>query len=302
MAAGAGRDMKFRQSEWKLTKTTLIGAAGQLGRDLQAVLSGPLMLLDLPEFDITDAAQVEAALEEQRPDVVINTAAQTNVDGCESAAREAFAVNALGALHVARAAVGIGAYLIYVSTDYVFGAAGMRASAYVESDQPGPVSVYGASKLAGEQLTSAYQPDSLVLRTSGLYGHAGARGKGGNFVETMLRLGGQGQALRVVDDQVVSPTSTVGCAAKIAALMELRPQGIVHVAAADSCSWHEFAREIFAQQQMAVDLTPIPTSEYPTPARRPAFSSLRSERLAELGVAPCRGWREMLHEYLDARS
>ncbi len=283
-------------------KTLLIGGAGQLGHDLRPVLPGEVVSLDLPELDITDAAQVHAALETHRPDVVINCAAQTNVDRCESATAEAFAINALGARHVAQATAQLGGYLVFISTDYVFGAEGRRLLPYGESEMPGPLSVYGASKLAGEHLTLAAGARALVVRTCGLYGHAGARGKGGNFVETMLRVAGQGKPLRVVDDQTLSPTSTVECAAKLVALLKRRATGVVHVAAEDCCSWYTFARAIFDHGGLDVDLTPIPTSEYPTPAQRPAMSALRSERLAELGIPPCRGWRAMLHEYLENRA
>lgn len=282
-------------------KILLIGGAGQLGRDLRVELEGDVVPLDLPEFDITDARQVAAAMESHRPDVVINCAAQTNVDGCEGAAEEAFAINALGAWHVARFASDIGAAVMYISTDYVFGGAGNHLLGYAETDMPAPVNVYGASKLAGEQLTMAYNSRSAVVRTCGLYGHAGARGKGGNFVETMLRLAGQGKALRVVNDQILSPTSTVECAMKVTKLVESSARGVFHVAASDQCSWYEFARAIFDRYGMNVDLTPIPTSEYPTPARRPAMSALRTERLPEVGIEPCRTWREMLHEYLETR-
>lgn len=277
----------------------LIGGRGQLGRDLQALLPDDVVALDLPEFDVTSGDQVEAALQTLRPDWVINCAAQTNVDGCETAAQEAFAVNALGALHVARSAAAVEAAVVFISTDYVF--RGPHLLGYAESDRPAPANVYGVTKLAGEQFTLAYNPRALVVRTSGLYGHAGARGKGGNFVETMLRLGREQRPIRVVSDQVLSPTSTVECAAKVVELCARNARGLVHVAAADACSWYEFARTIFEESGLAVNLAPIPSSEYPTPARRPAMSALRSERLAGLGVASCRTWREMLTEYLETR-
>lgn len=280
-------------------KILLIGGQGQLGRDLQTLLPEGVVALDLPEFDVTVADQVDAALRAHRPDWVINCAAQTNVDGCEVSPQTAFTVNALGALHVARSAAAVGAAVAFISTDYVFH--GPHLLGYAESDTPGPVNVYGATKLAGEQLTLAYNPRSLVVRTSGLYGHAGARGKGGNFVETMLRLAREQRPIRVVNDQVLSPTSTVECAAKVMELCARDARGLVHVAAADACSWYDFARAIFDTAGLAVDLTPIPSSEYPTPARRPVMSALRSERLAALGLAPCRTWRAMLTEYLETR-
>ena len=212
-------------------------------------------------------------------------------------------MNALGAYNVARAAATVGALVVYISTDYVFGAAGAeRTTPYVEGDLPGPINVYGASKLAGEQLTQAYAPRALIVRTCGLYGHAGARGKGGNFVETMLRLGSDGRAVRVVDDQRLTPTSTVEVAQQLVALLAARVTGVIHVAASDACSWHDFAREIFAHVELTVALTPITSAEYPTPARRPAWSALGSTGLSQWGVRACRPWRVLLHEYLDARA
>lgn len=283
-------------------RTVLIGANGQLGTDLRRRLPDDVVALDWPEFDVQRAEQVRAVLDEQRPELVINCAAQTNVDLCEEEPAATLAVNALGAMHVARCAEKVGAAVAFVSTDYVFGSAGNRPVAYVEGDPPGPINVYGVSKLAGEYLTLAYNSPSLVVRTSGLYGHAGARGKGGNFVETMLRLAREGKPIRVVDDQRFSPTSTIECAAKLYALSDRAACGVYHVAAPDNCTWFEFARAIFEHQRLDVDLKPIPSTESPARARRPAMSALGSTRLEEAEVSPCRPWREMLHEYLEARA
>lgn len=282
-------------------KTLLIGGRGQLARDLRDFLPGDVLALDLPEFDITQPAQVADALQTHRPDWIINCAAQTNVDRCEDEPAEAFAINACGAQYVAQQAAKIGARLVYISTDYVFGADVDRELPYAECDPPAPLSVYGVSKCAGEQLTLAYDPTALVVRTCGLYGHAGARGKGGNFVETMLRVAGEGRPLRVVNDQRLSPTSTVECARGVVTLLQCGARGVVHVAAADACTWYEFAAEIFAYTGQPADLTPITTAEYPVKACRPAMSALCSERLAQLGVSPSPGWRAMLHAYLDGR-
>jgi len=282
-------------------RTLLIGANGQLGTDLRRVLRGDWVGLDWPEFDVRDEAQVRAAIREHTLDVIINCAAQTNVDQCEEEPAEAFSVNAVGARHVAEYARDAGAAVVYISTDYVFGAAGDRVLAYNEDDPPGPISVYGASKLAGEHLTLAGNPRALVVRTCGLYGHAGARGKGGNFVNTMLRLAHEGKQIRVVNDQRLSPTSTAECAVKIIELIERAAVGIYHVAAADHCTWHEFAAAIFAEAGLAIEVQAITSAEYPQRARRPAMSALRSSRLDGIGVAPCRPWRAMLRDYLHTR-
>lgn len=282
-------------------RIVLIGSEGQLGTDLRRVLPADTVGVDLPAFDIRQPEQVQALFEQERPDWVINCAAQTNVDRCELEPDDAFAINACGALHVARAAAEFGARVVYLSTDYVFGGDGPPRAGYTESDRPAPVNVYGASKLAGEHLTRAFQPRGLIVRTAGLYGHAGARGKGGNFVETMLRLAAAGQPIRVVDDQRLSPTSTVELADRLVALLRQDAAGLVHLAAADDCTWFEFACEIFAFLKLDIAVRPVPTSQYPVKAQRPALSALRSERLASLGVPPCRPWREMLHDYLRAR-
>ncbi len=283
-------------------RVALIGAHGQLGTDLRARLGPDCLAVDWPEFDVLRPAEVTRTLRTYGPDVVINCAAQTNVDQCEDEAEAAFRVNACGAQHVARAAEACGAAVVYLSTDYVFGRAGTTATAYCEDDLPGPLSVYGTSKLAGEHLTCAGNRRALIVRTCGLYGHAGARGKGGNFVETMLRLGQAGKPVRVVSDQRLSPTSTVVCAERLIMLVQRRATGLVHVAARDSCTWHEFAQAIFDLAGMPIAVEPITTAQFGARAPRPAMSALRSTRLAALDVPPCPGWRAMLQEYLRTRA
>ncbi|HUW84342.1 MAG TPA: dTDP-4-dehydrorhamnose reductase [Phycisphaerae bacterium] len=282
-------------------KTAVIGARGQLGSDLCARLAGDVTGLDLPEFDVRQADRVAAALAEIRPDVVVNCAALTNVDACEDRIDQAFAVNSLGASHVARVAEQHGAAVVYISTDYVFGRDTRRSQPYTEDDPTGPVNVYGASKLAGEHLTAIAGRRWTIVRTCGLYGLAGAAGKGGNFVETMLRLADEDKPLRVVSDQRVSPTSTWELAGKIAELIQVGPCGLVHVAAIDSCSWHAFAQGILDRERPGVSVEPIRSDQYETRAKRPALSALTGTRLMDFGIEPCRPWRDMLHEYLDAR-
>lgn len=251
--------------------------------------------------DVRNARQVADLVTAVRPDAVLNCAAMTHVDQAEDDSERAFAVNTQGALNVARACAAADALAVYISTDYVFGGAATPLFAYSESDATAPLNVYGISKLAGEQATQAFAPRSLIVRSASLYGHAGARGKGGNFVETMLRLAGQGAPIRVVHDQVMTPTSTRACARRIVQLLEGRATGVYHVAAADSCSWYEFAREVLAWTGKPFELHPIKSSEYPMKARRPAYSALRSERLGALHLDDCGGWREMLYEYLETR-
>jgi dTDP-4-dehydrorhamnose reductase len=276
----------------------VLGANGQLGTDLVRALGAAAIAVTRAECDVRDADRVATVIREHRPAAVVNCAAATNVDGAEDEPRTAFEVNACAALHVARAADEIGATTVYVSTDYVFGSDACRLLPYVESDRPGPLNAYGASKLAGEHLTSAACRRTVVVRTASLYGHAGARGKGGNFVETMLRMAGDGRPLRVVCDQFMSPMSTTGCASSIVALLQGDAHGVHHIAPSDSCSWFEFACEIFRHYGLKPDLSPVPMSTYPTRARRPRFSALSSERPSSLGRV---SWRTLLHEYLESR-
>lgn len=282
-------------------RITLIGGNGQLGTDLRRRLGGEVISLDVPAIDVCDEGSVESALAGTRPEIVINCAAMTDVDGCEDEVAAAFHINAQGALHVAKQAERHGAAVVFISTDYVFGAEGRRKSPYRESDVPGPVNVYGASKLAGEHLTQSYCQRHLVVRTCGLYGLAGARGKGGNFVESILRRAQEGGPLRVVCDQRLTPTSTWALAGKIAGLIDAGATGLYHVAALNSCTWHEFAEAIVGMAGMDVRVEAIPTSAYPCRARRPEMSALMSERLGESEVGPCETWRELLQEYLASR-
>lgn len=283
-------------------RIALIGANGQLGVDLLRSLGGQALPFVRPELDVRDEAGVERCLLQSRPTVVVNCAAMTHVDACEHEAEAAYAVNAVGALHVARQAARLDAAVVYISTDYVFGGEAGRVRPYVESDAPDPLGVYGASKLAGEQLTRAYNPRHLIVRTSGLYGHAGARGKGGNFVETMLRLAKSDKPLRVVDDQRLSPTSTREFAERLVVLIGSAARGTFHLAARDSCTWHEFAAEIMRLAGVRRVVDAIRSAEFGAAARRPALSALASERLAENGIDGCRGWREMLADYMAGRS
>jgi dTDP-4-dehydrorhamnose reductase len=256
------------------------------------------ILCGRPELDITDEQAVNACLERERPEATINCAAWTDVDGAESNAAAARAVNADGAGNLARAAAAIGAPLLHVSTDYVFaGEAPLdgegRARAYVESDPTGPRSVYGETKLAGERAVLAACAQHTVVRTAWLYGVAG-----GNFVETMLRLARERDAVQVVVDQVGCPTWTGHLAPAVVGLIEREVRGLVHLAGAGKASWNEFAIEVFRQAEIDCRVEPCTTTEMPRPAVRPAWSVLESERDE---VIPMPDWRDGLSEYLAAR-
>jgi dTDP-4-dehydrorhamnose reductase len=232
-----------------------------------------------------------------QPDVVINTAAFHRVDECESRPMAAYLVNALGVRNVAEACKGLGATLVHFSTDYVFD--GRQASPYTEGDVASPISSYGISKLAGENYLRYVLPqEHLLVRSSGLYGFAGASGKGGNFVETMLRLAREGRPLRIVDDQVCAPTSTYDLAETLLALIERGGRGTFHITNAGECSWYGFACEIFAMTGQSPLIEPISSQEYGAAARRPAYSVLANGRLAEMDLPQPRRWRDALADYL----
>lgn len=283
-------------------RIAIIGANGQLGTELCRSLRGDVHALCRPACDVTEPQGLAARIEAIRPAWVVNCAAWTDVDGCERDPETALRVNAAGAVHVARAAEHCGAVVLYISTDYVFGADLARRTAYVESDRPAPLNQYGVSKLAGEHATLIACSRTLIVRTAGLYGSAGARGKGGNFGETMLRLAREGQPLRVVDDQWVSPTSALECARRCALLIERNARGVVHVAPADSCTWHEFARGILECAGSAARVEAIRSRDLNRAAARAPFGALASERLAELRLAPSPGWRAQIREYVEHRA
>jgi dTDP-4-dehydrorhamnose reductase len=277
------------------------GAAGMLGHDVVRAARAAghdVTALARAELDVTDPAAVIAAVADARPDALVNCAAWTDVDGAESDPDGARAVNADGAGHLARAAAGAGARLVHVSTDYVFD--GRRAAGgapYVESDATGPQSVYGATKLAGEQAVAAAGGSHAIVRSSWLYGVAGP-----NFAATMLRLAAERDEVTVVSDQVGCPTSTAHLAEALVSLAagEARDaQGVLHVAGGGApVSWHDFAVAIFERAGVDCRVLPCTTAEMPRPAPRPAFSALASER-PEAPRLP--EWREGLSDYLSER-
>jgi dTDP-4-dehydrorhamnose reductase len=274
-------------------KVAIIGANGQLGVDLSRVLqSQKISVVGLTH------AQVDRTLAVALPDVVISTAAFHKVEQCEREPVPSFAVNAIGPWNLANACRRINAVLVHFSTDYVFD--GGRTQPYSESDLPSPLNVYGVSKLAGEGLVALTWERSFVVRTCGLYGVAGSSGKGGNFVETMLKKAAEKNPVRVVNDQVLTPTFTGDLAYAIGELIGTEKYGLYHISAEGQCSWYEFARQIFELEGLKVDLRPVSTSEFPSPVRRPAYSVLSKAKLKTLGIK-MPPWQEGLSRYLAAR-
>jgi dTDP-4-dehydrorhamnose reductase len=275
-------------------KLLVTGAAGMLGRDLMLAAGNAghdVVGFGHRELDVTDAAALAKKLDLERPDIVINSAAWTAVDDAEQSEPAAFAVNGTGAGNVAGAAAAVGAAVVYVSTDYVFD--GAKGEPYVESDQPAPLSAYGRTKLAGEEATAAANKRHFIVRSAGLFGVSGR-----NFVDTMLRLSKTQNEVTVVRDQIGSPTYTWHLAYGIVRLIEGIEYGIHHMAAADKCSWYEFAREIFEQAKVECSVLSITSAEFGAPAPRPAFSALISQREHAIRLP---SWHDGLAGYLAQR-
>jgi dTDP-4-dehydrorhamnose reductase len=261
----------------------LMLAAGNAGHDVVG--------FGHAELDVTNPAALEKKCDLERPDVIVNSAAWTDVDGAEQAEEAAFAVNGTGAGNAAAAAAAVGASVVQVSTDYVFD--GAKGAAYVESDQPAPASAYGRTKLAGEEATAAANKRHFIVRSSGLFGIGGR-----NFVETMLRLAADHGEVLVVRDQVASPTYTWHLAYGIVRLIEGIEFGIHHMAASGHCSWYEFAREIFEQARVECKVLSGTTEMLGRPAPRPPFSALTTQREHAIRLP---SWQDGLAGYLAQR-
>jgi len=281
-------------------KILITGANGQLGTDLVKALGHfDLIPLTHADIEITDENSVSEMFKRYKPDTIVNTAAFVRVDDCETDPDKAFLVNGLGARNIAVAASQYGARLIHISTDYIFGGeAEPRAIPYTESDTPAPVNIYGKSKLAGEDFVRQLCRRHMIIRTSGLCGVAGSSGKGGNFVETILRLGQERNEITVVTDQVFSPTFTGDLAGKIAQLIETGYYGTFHATNRGTCSWYEFAVEILRLAGLETRVIPVTSDEYPQKATRPGFSVLDNHRLRLLGMDDMRNWQEALKDYM----
>lgn len=270
-------------------KILITGANGQLGQELAEKLPDgghEAVALSRGELDVADSEAVGRAIEVHSPQLVVNAAAYTNVDGCETEPELAYSVNALGPRNLAQACERLGCELLHVSTNYVFDGGAQRP--YEPFDPPRPISAYGCTKLAGEEYVKHLSSRWYVVRSAGVYG------RGHNFVRTMLRLGAERDALKVKDDEFVSPTYARDLAGGIVEILESGRYGLYHVTNAGSCSWYEFAREIFRLAGIEVEVGPVASSEYPMPAARPANGVL-----SNVGSPGLRPWREALADYLE---
>ncbi len=287
-----------------MSAIAVTGAAGQLGSDLVATLRdqqqavAPLTHADI---ELTDPASIAAALDGLNLTAVINCAAYNLVDKAESEPEAAFAINAFGVRNLAQWCGRNQVPLMHISTDHVFGLGSGRSEPWLEDDVPVPVSVYGASKLAGEHFVRSLCPQHWVVRTCGLYGRNATRGKG-NFVETMLRLGAERPELKVVDDQTCTPTSTRDLSLMLATLIRTREYGLYHVTNSGGCTWYEFAREILNSIGADQKLRGIRSADYGAAARRPEYSVLDCTRFTVVSGQSCRSWQDALREYLNQRA
>jgi dTDP-4-dehydrorhamnose reductase len=282
-------------------RVLITGHLGQLAADLKRAFAGEeLILTEIEDLRLEDADGVHRLVLESQPHLILNCAAYNRVDEAEDWPELAFAANTLAVRNLATAARECGAEMVHFSSDYVFDGPGRRP--YTEQDRPCPGSVYGVSKVAGELILQATWERHYICRVCGLYGHAGSREKGGNFVETMISLARAGKPLRVVDDQILTPTSTADVASAVRALVRTGRHGLYHMTSEGQCSWYEFATAIFELMAMKVELTPVGSQAYPTRARRPRYSVLENRALREVGLPEMPHWRDALQRYIAGRA
>lgn len=281
-------------------KVLLTGSNGQLGRELTRQLKEKKIVhvgYDIPEFDITNKQKITKIINKEKPTVIVNCGALTNVDGCETQRELAMEINAVGPEYLAEIARDLDIVLVQISTDYVFDGAGICENGslrpYLETDPIDPKTVYGESKAAGEKAVSEIAPKYFIIRTAWLYGD------GNNFVKTMLDLASKNPRLTVVNDQVGSPTSTVDLAGAIIELMHTNNYGLYHGTCEGQCSWYDFAVEIFRLAGIDIPVEPVTSEQFVRPAPRPKYSVLENKALNDLKINHFRPWQISLAEYLE---
>jgi dTDP-4-dehydrorhamnose reductase len=281
-------------------RIVVVGGNGQLGSDTASAYADrgdAVVSLTHADIELSNLDAVRCCLGATSADVVVNTAAMHHVEKCEEQPEKAFAVNAIGARNLALVTRELAMVLVHISTDYVFD--GAKGKPYHEGDVPLPLNVYGNSKLAGEYLVRTVNPRHFVLRTSALYGKHPCRAKGGqNFVDLMLRLGRERGKVRVVDTEFVSPTSTTDLARQIVALSGCDAFGLYHATGEGSCSWYEYAKEIYSLANLNAKVEVASSSEFPAKVARPSYSVLENRALNQLGLNTFRPWQEALAAYL----
>jgi dTDP-4-dehydrorhamnose reductase len=285
-------------------RITVIGAQGQLGNDVAQAFTDngdQVFALGHGDIEVCDIDSIATTLRDLKPELIVNTAAMHHVEHCEEHSERAFAVNALGPRNLGMVAQDLGAILMQISTDYVFD--GAKKTPYEEDDAPRPLNTYGNTKLAGEYYARCSVDRHIVLRTSGLYGKHPCRGKGGlNFVDLMLKLGRERGKVRVVESEEVTPTSTCELARQMVMLSRTDSFGLFHATAEGSCTWCDFAREIFAIAKLAAKVEVADPLEFPAKVPRPSYSVLENAALKARGLNCFRPWQEGLRQYLLLRA
>lgn len=285
-------------------KIALIGADGQLGTDISRYFREKgleVESLTQKEIEVCDIDICGSVLLKIKPDLVINTAAFHKVDDCEEEIAATFAVNVEGVKNVAKICLKLDAAMMHFSTDFVFGGY-FRNTPFIEEDCPKPVSIYGISKLAGECVMQYMLRKYYLIRVCGLYGYAGSLGKGSNFVELMIKLAKEGKDIKVVNDQVLTPTSTKDVTEKLYQLIGTQKYGLYHMTNTGSCSWFDFANEIFRLSGLSPNISPVTSEEFGARAKRPAYSVLDNAHLRAIGLEDMRDWKEALKDYIDHRA
>ncbi len=262
---------------------------GNLPKEMQ---NAQVITCDVDELDITDNNACRSYFIDKMPDICINCAAFTNVDGCEENKMAAFKVNAMGARNLARACELVGAKLVHISTDYVFSGEGNVP--FCEYDVPNPQSVYGKTKLMGERFVEQFCSKYFIVRTAWLYGY-----EGNNFVKTMVKLGTEKGALKVVDDQKGNPTNAADLSHHILTIAPTCEYGIYHCTGEGECTWYEFAKEIIKLAGVNATVSPCTTEEFPRPAKRPSYSALENMMLGATVGNNMRNWKEALKAYFE---
>ncbi|MCX5751968.1 MAG: dTDP-4-dehydrorhamnose reductase [Candidatus Saganbacteria bacterium] len=282
-------------------KVLLIGADGQLGTDLVKVLkTEELIPLTIKDLDITRREALVSVLSKYKPQIVVNTAAFNRTDDCEDQVETSFLINTIAVKFLAETCQRLDCTLVHFSTDYVFG--GDKSTPYTEEDVPNPKSVYGISKLAGEQCVKYLLNKYFIVRTSGLYGSAGCMGKGGgNFVEGRIKDAKAGKQIRIIDDEILTPTYTMDLAGKIKQLINTQHYGLYHITNNGQCSWYQFGKKIFDLLGLKADLSPISSKEFKSKIERPGYSVLKNQNLQKLGMDDLPEWDQSLAAYLKEK-
>ncbi|HVT84011.1 MAG TPA: dTDP-4-dehydrorhamnose reductase [Chitinophagaceae bacterium] len=276
----------------------VIGANGQLGSDLVQEFSSEHKVISLTHADIEiiDIDNVKKVLSSLRPDILLNTAAYNKVPEAEKLPDEAFRINALGTLNLAKICQDEKIRFLHYSTDYVFD--GKKSKPYIEDDLPNPLNVYGNSKLSGEYFALNYCEHSFVVRVSGIYGKVPSRSKGTNFISSILKLAAEKPEVKVVNDEVLTPTSTLSIAKNTKDLVQTEAYGLYHMSCEGEVSWYEFAKTIWAELNIKTPLYPVSVRDFPQVVKRPFYSVLENHKLKILGINKMPDWKEALLNFL----